>query len=320
MSGQKHLRLRYYTSLEEAMLVRLWREHLHDIPSYTDNLPIFREIAHGLQQHGVRLNKQEARRRINSYRNKYLNERNRAEGNADFVTDWRLYPLIDSLFRPARPSTDLFHERHVLETAAARARADLPSLPPLHLTSSTQLKFERDPDGCAFLDVQPLGHAVVKTEPRQDVNHQPVKTEYNPTETQLGMAPNHCPQGAAADSAIRRAPLTPANHILPEAEDAPYGGHTNGQSDAERSVTKRRRGRRSILPQTGKITMAVVEELRKENKLLEEQNDASLQALEHKEKEFLIMEQNFLAYLERQETLLEQIQQRAIKLEPDRDY
>jgi len=72
MSGQKHLRLRYYTSLEEAMLLRLWREHLHAIPSYTDNLPIFREIAHGLQQNGVRLNKQEARRRINSYRNKYL--------------------------------------------------------------------------------------------------------------------------------------------------------------------------------------------------------------------------------------------------------
>lgn len=54
------------------MLVRLWRQHLHEIPSYTDNLPIFREIADGLQKHGIRLNKQEVRRRINSYRNKYL--------------------------------------------------------------------------------------------------------------------------------------------------------------------------------------------------------------------------------------------------------
>jgi len=72
MSGQKHLRLRYYTSLEEALVVKLWREHLPDIPSYTDNLPIFREIAFGLQQHGIRLNKQEVRRRINSYRNRYL--------------------------------------------------------------------------------------------------------------------------------------------------------------------------------------------------------------------------------------------------------
>ncbi|EDV57905.2 uncharacterized protein Dere_GG24281 [Drosophila erecta] len=172
MSGQKHLRLRYYTSLEEAMLVRLWREHLHDIPSYTDNLPIFREIAYGLQQHGVRLNKQEARRRINSYRNKYLNERSRAEGNADFLTDWRLYPLIDCLFRPARPSADVFHARNVLEAAAARARSELPALPPLPLTCSAQLKFERDPDGSAFLDPQPLVHAVVKTEPRQDDHHQ----------------------------------------------------------------------------------------------------------------------------------------------------
>lgn len=70
--GPKHMRLRYYTSYEESMIVKLWREHLHEITSYTENLVIFREIAFGLQQHRIRLNKQEVRRRISSYRNKYL--------------------------------------------------------------------------------------------------------------------------------------------------------------------------------------------------------------------------------------------------------
>lgn len=68
----KHTRLRYYTSYEEATIVKLWREHFHQITSYTENLPIFRDISFGLQQHRIRLNKQEVRRRISSYRNKYL--------------------------------------------------------------------------------------------------------------------------------------------------------------------------------------------------------------------------------------------------------
>ncbi|XP_016972019.1 uncharacterized protein LOC108039501 [Drosophila rhopaloa] len=307
MSGQKHLRLRYYTSLEEALLVRLWREHLHDIPSYTENLPIFREIAHGLQQHGIRLNKQEVRRRINSYRNKYLNERKRAESDAGYLPDWRLYALIDSLFHPARPPTDLCHALNVLEETASRARADLPALPPLRLTSSAQVKFERDPDGSAFLEAQPLVLSMVKAEPEQ-VAYRQVKTEHKPTEAELAHY--------VAD--IRRTPLTPANHQLPVAEDA---NHVNGQPETNVfSAAKRRRGRRSILPRTGQITMAIVEGLRKENKMLEEQNDACLLALEHKEKQFLAMEQNFLMYLDRQEALLTHMQQRGIKQEPNRDF
>ncbi|KAH8351875.1 hypothetical protein KR084_000371 [Drosophila pseudotakahashii] len=315
MSGAKHLRLRYYTSLEEAMVVKLWREHLHDIPSYTENLPIFREIAHGLQQHGIRLNKQEVRRRINSYRNRYLSERTRLETNPDFQSDWRLFPLIDSLFHPARPAKDLFHAHNVLDEAAVRARADLPALPPLLLASSIQIKFERDPDGSAFLDAQPLFRPVVKTEPQQVPFHHQVKTEYKPTEAQLGLVET------VAECAIRRAPLTPANHQLQDAhDDPPSVGLTNGQPETERSGGKRRRGRRSILPRTGQITMSLVEGLRKENKMLEEQNDAYLLALEQKEKQFLAMERNFLGYLERQETLLAQIQHRGIKQELDRDY
>jgi len=69
--GPKHMRLRYYSSYEEATLVKLWRENLHQITSYTENLQVFREISFGLQNHGIRLNKQEVRRRISSYRNKY---------------------------------------------------------------------------------------------------------------------------------------------------------------------------------------------------------------------------------------------------------
>jgi len=70
--GPKSMRLRYYSSYEEATIVKLWRENLSQIPSYTENLQIFRDIASSLQQHGIRLNKQEVRRRISSYRNKYL--------------------------------------------------------------------------------------------------------------------------------------------------------------------------------------------------------------------------------------------------------
>ncbi|XP_016964714.1 uncharacterized protein LOC108034342 [Drosophila biarmipes] len=318
MSGQKHLRLRYYTSLEEALVVKLWREHLPDIPSYTENLPIFREIAFGLQQHGIRLNKQEVRRRINSYRNRYLNERNRLEGNPDAQSDWRLYSLIDCLFRPARPARDVFHAHHVLEQAAAKARADLPALPPLHLTSAAQIKFERDADGSAFLDPQPLLRSAVKSKAQQDdYHHHQVKaeTEYKPTEAQLSVV------GTSAESATRRAPLTPANHQSPPgADDPPCAIHTNGQPETERSASKRKRGRRSILPRTGQITMAAVEGLRKENKMLQEQNDACLLALEQKEKQFLAMQQNFLAYLERQEALLAHIQHKGVKQELDRDF
>nr|XP_016926054.1 uncharacterized protein LOC108006957 [Drosophila suzukii] len=316
MSGQKHLRLRYYTSLEEALVVKLWREHLPDIPSYTDNLPIFREIAFGLQQHGIRLNKQEVRRRINSYRNRYLNERSRLEGNPGAQSDWRLYSLIDCLFRPARAAKDVFHAHNVLEEAAAKARAQLPALPPLHLTSSAQVKFERDADGCAFLDPQPLLRSVVKTEAQQDTYHQvKTETEYKPTEVKLGLV------GTTAESATRRAPLTPANHQSPpDAEDPPHVGHTNGQPEAERSASKRKRGRRSILPRTGQITMAAVEGLRKENKMLQEQNDAYLLALEQKEKQFLVIEQNFMACMKRQKDLLALIQQKGFKQELDRNF
>ncbi|XP_017062969.1 uncharacterized protein LOC108102471 [Drosophila eugracilis] len=320
MSGQKHLRLRYYTSLEEAMLVRLWRKHLHDIPSYTDNLPIFREIANGLQQHGIRLNKQEARRRINSYRNKYLNERNRAQSNPDFLSDWRLYSLIDSLFHPAKAPANLFHAHNVLEEAATRARAELPALPPLFLPTSALVKFERDPDGSAFLDSQSIAVPVLKAESCQDAYRHQVKTEPKPTEAQLPYARAHYPPESHAENAVRRAPLMPANHQLLEAEDTPCTGLANGQPETDRSASKRRRGRRSILPRTGQITMALVEGLRKDNKILEEQNDAYLLELEQKEKQFLAMEQNFLTYLKRQEALLAQMQKKCIKLERDRDY
>lgn len=94
-----------------------------------------------------------------------LQERSQSRGgNANFAKDWRLYALIDCLFCPAWPSSALFHFRNVLETIRATARVDLPALPPLLYTSPAQLKFERDSEGCTFLDAQPLVPAVVKTE------------------------------------------------------------------------------------------------------------------------------------------------------------
>ncbi|XP_041565507.1 uncharacterized protein LOC121467613 [Drosophila elegans] len=133
MNDQKHRKLRYYTSWEEAFLVQLWREHLHDISAYTENLPIFRKIAQVVRQHGIQLNPQEVRRRINSYRKKYLNERKRFESNPEYQSDWRLYALIDSLFRP---------DHHVVEETGSRLR---------HMASAP-VRFERDPYGSAFLE------------------------------------------------------------------------------------------------------------------------------------------------------------------------
>ncbi|KAH8281799.1 hypothetical protein KR054_003010 [Drosophila jambulina] len=318
MSGAKHLRLRYYTSLEEAMLVRVWREHMHEISSYTENLPIFREIADGLQKHGIRLNKQEVRRRINSYRNKYLNERSRIESNPQYKSEWRLYALVHSLFQPTNPSADINEAHNVLEAAAARARADLPALPPMVVTTATQLKFERDPDGSAFLDAMPcyISPPVVKTE----LSSEPfnlVKTETKPTQAELTSAAALYSVPRTTEDTLRRAPLAPANYQLP---DLPLTAKINGLPDADRLLAKRRRGRRSILPRNGQITMAQVEQLRKENQMLQEQNEASLLELEQKQKHFLALQQTIQGYLEHQENMLSQIMRQALKHEPGAGY
>ncbi|KAH8391601.1 hypothetical protein KR200_005544 [Drosophila serrata] len=312
MSGVKHQRLRYYTSLEEAMLVRVWREHL-PIPSYTDNLPIFREIADALQKNGIRLNKQEVRRRINNYRNKYLNERSRIEGNPQYKSEWRLYALVHSIFQPTHPTADV-HEAHtVLEAAATRARADLPALPPMIVNNTSQLKFERDPDGCAFLDAVPcyIPPTVVKNEPYNEP-YNLVKTETKPTGAELTNAVTLYPLPRTVEDLLRRSPLAPANHQLP---DMPLTAKINGLPDA-----KKRRGRRSILPRHGQVTMAQVEQLRKENQMLQEENEANLLELEQKEKHFLALQQSFQTYLDHQVIILSQIMRPGIKQEPESGY
>ncbi|KAH8341455.1 hypothetical protein KR059_007745 [Drosophila kikkawai] len=316
MSGAKHQRLRYYTSLEEAMLVRVWRAHMHDIASYTDNLPIFREIADGLQKHGIRLNKQEVRRRINSYRNKYLNERSRVESNPEYKSEWRLYSLVHSLFQPTYPSADINEAHKVLEAAATRARRELPALPPMIVTTTIQPQFKRDPDGCAFLDVMPgIPPTVVKTE-TYNGPYNMVKTETKPTEAELSNAATLYALPRTSEDILRRAPLAPANYQLP---DLPLTAKVNGLPDADR-LLKRKRGRRSILPRNGQITMAQVEQLRKENQMLQEQNDAYLLELEQKEKQFVALEEAFQAYKRHQESMLAHIMHLGVKKEPYPDH
>lgn len=185
------------------------------------------------------------------------------------------------------------------------------------LTTSNQLKFERDPDGSAFLDAAvPFVPPLVKTEPSNEP-YNLVKTETKPTDAELTNAVALYSYPSPAEDPIRRTPLAPANHQLPE---LPPGVKVNGQQEAERSASKRKRGRRSILPRIGQITMAQVEQLRMENQILQEQNDAYLLELEQKEKQFLAMEQTFLAYLDRQDNMLAEIVRRGIKSEPHPGY
>ncbi|XP_017098849.2 uncharacterized protein [Drosophila bipectinata] len=306
MIGHKHLRLRYYTSLEEAVLVRLWREHLHEISSYSENLAIFRDISFGLQRVGIRLNKQEVRRRLNSYRNKYLSERSRLDSNPEYKSDWRLYPLIDSLLNPSRPTTIECNPRNVIEAAAAKARADLPALPPIQYPQGAPIKFERNPDGCAFLEPSELT-PVLKTEP-PSVPCDFIKTEEKPTELELATAVAGYAT-PAFDSTNRRAPLAPANHQLAVAVEVQTAATVNGLGEA----SKKKRGRRSIMPRTGQITMAMIEGLRKENESLEADIDTSRRLLEQKEKQFVVIQQSVLAYLDHQEAMLSQLLRHNIK-------
>lgn len=195
-----------------------------------------------------------------------------------------------------------------MEAAAARARNDLPALPPLLYTSTAQVKFERQPDGCAFLE--PLNFTpILKTEP-PNVPCDLVKTEAKPTELELASAVSGYPP-PSFESTIRRAPLAPANHQLSAAAvEIPATPVTaNGLTEA----AKRRRGRRSIMPRTGQITMAMIEVLRKENQSLEEDNNTNRLLLEQKEKQFLMIQQSVMAYLEHQEVMLSQLLPRNIK-------
>ncbi|KAH8233916.1 hypothetical protein KR032_003875 [Drosophila birchii] len=320
MSVAKHQRLRFYTSVEEAILMRVWRKHLHDISSYTDNLPVFREIADELQKHGVRLNKQEVRRRLNSYRNKYLNECSHMERTPGYKSEWRLFALVHMLFHPKNPSADNDEAQKVLEAAAARARAELPALPPMLVTTNSHLKFERDPDGCAFLDAKPChipppeGNTKPSNEP-----YNSVKSEAKPTESELSNGVSHCPLPRATEDILRRPPLAPANHQLPDA-NMPLTAKINGLPNADRMQAKRRRGRRSILPRNGQITMAQVEQLRKENQMLQEQNEANLLELKQKEKHFLSLQETFQTFLSHQQVILGHMLRENIKLEPCPGY
>ncbi|SPP86048.1 uncharacterized protein LOC117587668 [Drosophila guanche] len=289
MSG-KHSRLRYYSSMEEATMVRVWREYVGQIPCYSENLPIFSDISHSMQQCGIRLNKQEVRRRINHYRNKYLAERSRVESNPEHVLEWRLYPIIDCLFHPERPTEDIQLAQNVLESAAVRVRSEQPDLPniPSSMSRPPHVKFERDPDGCAFLEAPP-GPPAQTSYLAEQLQQSPVKTEPKPLEADEAESP----------SAMRRTPLTPVNFQQPMEERMDLS--VNGQIE---STAKRRRARRSILPRSGQISVAQLEALRLQNGELERQNEHSQVELQFKERQYNEMEQTIDVLMHQQEVFL----------------
>ncbi|KAL7739500.1 hypothetical protein ACLKA6_003945 [Drosophila palustris] len=276
--GSKHMRLRYYSSYEEATIVKLWRENLDQITSYTENLQIFRDIASGMQQHGIRLNKQEVRRRISNYRNKYLTEHGRVENDPQYKSPWRLYPLVDSLFQSTTSPTGVQSEQQLIEQIECNVRNELHSLPRFSRHDCRTMKFNQNPDGCPFLDVQPTMPAII------------IKTESKDYDEFDAATPE------------KRSPLAPVNRNFEQLSNSfDIGG------------ASRRIRRRSIMPRTGQITLAQIEALRKENDLLAEQRDDSLKDLELKEREYLKLEQTLDFWLHQQEIWLAYLADRSIK-------
>ncbi|KAH8273956.1 hypothetical protein KR044_006043 [Drosophila immigrans] len=292
--GPKHMRLRYYTSYEEASVVKLWREHVNEITSYTENLQIFREIAFGLQQHRIRLNKQEVRRRISSYRNKYLTERNRLESDLEYKSQWRLYPLIDGIFQSTTPGTTVLTEYNALEAIEARVCDELRSLPRFQRQDCRTMKFEQDVDGCPFMDGQ---------------QQQQIKSEILPPSTHSQLSSFKTEAKVSDDYENEDLPSTPgkrtpfmaSNRIL----DAECGSTPPGSA--------RRIRRRSIVPRTGQITLAQIQMLRQENDLLVEQRDAHLADLELKERQYQNLEQTFDYWLHQQETWMVFLAERGLE-------
>ncbi|XP_068151184.1 uncharacterized protein [Drosophila tropicalis] len=291
----KHLRLRYYTSYEEAILVSLWREKVSEITSYKENLPIFREISFGLQQYGIKLNKQEVRRRLNSYKNKFIIENGRILADKEYISDWRLYPLVECVLNPTEPRPDVYHQKRVLAQAETKIRQEIPDLRPYVLAPMNHLRFNHDPDGCAFIERENDVDLSAKPEP---IYSYPSAhgTQFKTVEH---MDDEHDEWPA------RRPPLALANRSLEtnatELEASPFTVPNHA------SIARRGR-RRSIMPRTGLITLAQIERLRKENDVLEEQNDCYLADLKMRELQLKVLEQNFKIWIQGQETVLQNLQ------------
>ncbi|EDW76366.1 uncharacterized protein Dwil_GK15416 [Drosophila willistoni] len=287
----KHLRLRYYTSYEEAILVTLWREKVTEITSYKENLPIFREISFGLQQYGIKLNKQEVRRRLNSYKNKYIIESGRILADKEYISDWRLYPLVECVLNPSEPRPDVHHQRRVLAQAETKIRQEIPDFRPYVLTPMNHLRFNHDPDGCAFIERGDYEDP--------SANPEPIYSHDTQFKTDEHMDDEH------DEWPSRRPPLAPANRSLEtfaiDSEASPF-------TVPNLASTARQRRRRSIMPRTGLITLAHIERLRKENDVLEEQNDCFIADLEMRELQLKVLEQNFKIWIQGQETVLKNLQ------------
>ncbi|ALC39728.1 CG14005 [Drosophila busckii] len=262
-------RLRYYTSYEEITLVKLWREHLPNITSYIENLMVYRDISYAMQQQRIKLNKQEVRRRINSYHNKYILERGRIEADPQYKSTWRLFNLVDSMFQPQ--STAALSENKTMEAVETKVRKELPSLTPFSRHDCKSYSLDQDPDDCAFLDSQRLPNEI-KSETVW------VKAEFK-SEMEI-------------DAHIR-APLAPANRTLTSASPTLFLEFP--------SMRRHRRQQRSIMPRTGQITMAQIERLREENEVLAKRVEAEKAMLEIKERESLHYEQLFDCWLHQQE-------------------
>lgn len=197
----------------------------------------------------------------------------------------------------------MLHERTFIDQIECNIRNELPSLPRFNRHDCKTMKYDQNKDRCPFLEADLKGFKV-KCEP---LTPQPlslpqvpmlVKSEiisYDEMEPINQMTMSTPPE--------KRSPLTPANRIL-EANNLDY---------AMTASSVRRPRRRSIMPRTGQITIAQIEQLRRENDLLAEQRDAHLAELEMKEREYLHLEQTFDFWIHQQETCMAYLDKRGIK-------
>uniref|UniRef100_A0A034WEY2 Myb/SANT-like DNA-binding domain-containing protein n=1 Tax=Bactrocera dorsalis TaxID=27457 RepID=A0A034WEY2_BACDO len=122
----KHLRSRYWNSWEEMRLVELWRLHSNEVTTLKTNIPIFRTISEGMREYGFFVNAQEVRRKINSFKNRYIAERRRLEmEEKDKESHWRLYPLIHCLLAPRQKNQLLTHQQLIIERLFAKIPLEL---------------------------------------------------------------------------------------------------------------------------------------------------------------------------------------------------
>uniref|UniRef100_A0A0K8UWF3 Uncharacterized protein n=1 Tax=Bactrocera latifrons TaxID=174628 RepID=A0A0K8UWF3_BACLA len=119
---------------------------------------------------GFFVNAQEVRRKINSFKNKYIAERRRLEmEEKDKESHWRLYPLIHCLLAPRQKNQLLTHQQLIIERLFAKIPLELINKE-LPITEMQTSKIIQKP--AAFM-AKSAEQSALPTQLRGQLRHQP---------------------------------------------------------------------------------------------------------------------------------------------------